>query len=272
MTLKTDIKLIACDLDGTLLSKEKRIPEFTSSILRQAQELGFEVAFATGRHFLDARAIATAANLSPHFVTINGAQVHLSDNTCLEAVILEPSLVAQIIAMVAEDEDINTNLYGENLWYVGQETQWLRYNAPRIHLDYQLIDLAIPPLQGIHKIYFTSSSSDKEVLPKLEMEMKQAYGEKLSICFSSPFCLEIMSNGVHKKAGLQTLAQRLDISCDQVLAFGDGMNDVEMLAGVGHGLLMGDAAQRVVSALSQVEQIGTSEEQAVAHFIKEHLL
>lgn len=104
-----------------------------------------------------------------------------------------------------------------------------------------------------------------------ENKLREAFGDKLNIAFSTPWCLEVMSAGVSKGDALHAVAQSLDLSLENCIAFGDGMNDVEMLSMAGKGLVMGTSHHKVKAALPENEVIGSNEDDAVAHYLHTHL-
>ncbi|WP_337223020.1 HAD-IIB family hydrolase, partial [Vibrio alginolyticus] len=85
------------------------------------------------------------------------------------------------------------------------------------------------PTDGIAKIFFTHPAQDHERLVVFENKLREQFGDKLNIAFSTPWCLEVMSAGVSKGHALQAVAETLGLTLENCIAFGDGMNDVEML-------------------------------------------
>ncbi|GAM71530.1 cof protein [Vibrio sp. JCM 19236] len=81
-TLKST-RLIASDLDGTLLRSDKRISQYSANVLDKALSQGKQVVLATGRHFLDVKSKAQVAGVSTHLISANGAQVHLASGELL---------------------------------------------------------------------------------------------------------------------------------------------------------------------------------------------
>ncbi|MCA2418018.1 HAD-IIB family hydrolase, partial [Vibrio chemaguriensis] len=80
------------------------------------------------------------------------------------------------------------------------------------------------------------------------------------------------SAGVSKGHALQAVAETLGLTLENCIAFGDGMNDVEMLSMAGKGLVMGTSHEKVMKALPNNEVIGSNADDAVAHYLQDHLL
>ncbi len=81
-----------------------------------------------------------------------------------------------------------------------------------------------------------------------------------------------MAAGVSKGRALEQVAKLKGFDLDDCIAFGDGMNDVEMLSVVKKGLVMADAHPKVKAALPNLEVIGSNTDDAVAHYLEQHLL
>jgi hypothetical protein len=79
--------------------------------------------------------------------------------------------------------------------------------------------------------------------------------------------LEVMAAGVSKGAALGPVLDRLGLSAEEVIAFGDGMNDLELLGQVGKGVLMGNADPRLKAALGHLEVIGNNADESVAGYL-----
>jgi len=82
----------------------------------------------------------------------------------------------------------------------------------------------------------------------------------------------VMSAGVSKGDALKAVAESIGLTLENTIAFGDGMNDVEMLSMAGKGLVMGTSHEKVMKALPNNEVIGSNADDAVAHYLQDHLL
>ncbi len=90
----------------------------------------------------------------------------------------------------------------------------------------------------------------------------------LNVTFSLPDCLEVMHAGVHKGNAVRAVLEQHGLEMSQAVAFGDGMNDFEMLSMVGRGVVMGNAHDRLKQALPEHEQTLTSDEDGVAVYLE----
>ncbi|EHA6801502.1 HAD-IIB family hydrolase [Salmonella enterica] len=87
------------------------------------------------------------------------------------------------------------------------------------------------------------------------------------LCFSAVDCLEVLPLGCNKGSALAVLSNHLGLSLADCMAFGDAMNDREMLGSVGRGLIMGNAMPQLIAALPHLSVIGHCGNQAVSHFL-----
>ena len=109
-----------------------------------------------------------------------------------------------------------------------------------------------------------------ELLVELEEKMKAFFGEALSISRSAPFFLEIMAPGVGKDHSLARLLAQLDLTREQLIAFGDGFNDLTMLRFAGMGVAMANAADEVKAVADFVTL--SNDEDGVAHAVEKWVL
>ena len=116
------------------------------------------------------------------------------------------------------------------------------------------------------KVFFLGK--DKEI-ENLEKSMERDFKNDLSITISSPFCLEFMKKGVNKAETLKKVLKLLDIKAEEVIAFGDSMNDYEMLSLVGKPFIMGNGNKRLMEALPNVEVVGNNNEDGIGEKLQE---
>ena len=169
-------------------------------------------------------------------------------------------------------DGISLHVYQNDHWLVDlDENEPPRANKESTFIPKQC-QAKNAPTEGILKVFFTHAYRDHEVLTEIESEINQKYGDQLSVAFSTPNCLEVMGEGVSKGHALQMLAESMELKLENCIAFGDGMNDVEMLSMAGKGLVMETSHEKVIAALPQIEVIGSNADDSVARYLKEHLL
>lgn len=263
-------KIVASDLDGTLLAPDHQINTFSKQTLNELHEKGLTFVFATGRHHVDVAGIREQVGIPAFMITSNGARVHDQNDTLLYSQDIRPDMVQSIIDIVSHDPAIHINLYRHDDWLVSHESERLKKFHKDSGFSYSLFEINGAPNDGIAKIFFVHD--DHDYLSGYEAQLNAKFGEHINAAFSTPFCLEVMAAGVSKGAALQAVAESVGMQLDDCIAFGDGMNDVEMLSMAGKGLVMGSAHEKVFNALPATQVIGTNEEDAVARYLREHLI
>ncbi len=128
---------------------------------------------------------------------------------------------------------------------------------------YQLCDLKRMSAQHVTKICFCG---DRDDLRRLRIQLNETLGDRAFLCFSAMDCLEVLPVGCNKGAALAVLSQHLGFTLQECMAFGDAMNDREMLGSVGRGFIMGNAMPQLKAELPHLPVIGDCRNQAVSHF------
>ena len=266
----TMYKIVASDLDGTLLTPEHHIAPYTRDVLQRLHAKGKHFVFATGRHHVDVSEIRKNVGIPAFMITSNGARVHDDADNVIFSRNVEPALVSALVEMVKKDESITIHIYRENDWLLSRVDEDLAKFHKESGFSFSVFDTENPPLEDIAKIFFIRH--DHEYLAAYEKKFISLFGDKVSVAFSTPFCLEVMGSGVSKGDALEAVAKIKGFSLEDCIAFGDGMNDVEMLRMAQKGLIMESALPRVKEALPEHDVIGSNADESVARYLEKHLL
>ncbi|CAH7020779.1 phosphosugar phosphatase YigL [Vibrio chagasii] len=270
--LKDSVKIVASDLDGTLLAPNHQLSDFTKLTLKKLHEQGYTFIFATGRHHVDVAGIRQIAGIPAYMITSNGARVHDQNDQLMYSQNVPQELVQPVIDIVRQDPNIFIHMYQNEDWLLDREDEMLAKFHSESGFSYKRFEANNAPNDGIAKVFFTHPEQDHEYLVTFEQKLKEAFGDKLNVAFSTPWCLEVMAAEVSKGHALDAVAKSLNLTLDNCVAFGDGMNDAEMLAMAGKGLIMGTSHEKVMQALPDNEVIGSNADDAVAHYLEKHLL
>jgi len=261
-------KLVVCDLDGTLLTPEHRLGDYTLAVLARLRERGVDLMLASGRHFQDIRTYANQLGGHGCLISSNGAAVHDRELRLVDCWSLDPPCVRALINNPAW-ADVHTNVYRTTDWLVARPEPYLLSYHQDSGFSYRIVDLATIDGTNALKVFFFG---DHERLLEIERSVLDRFGDRVTTTFSLPVTLEIMALGVSKGAALAGVAQRLGIDLAQILAFGDGMNDLEMLTQVGTGVIMANADPRLKQALPKLEVIGSNADESVARHLEQLFL
>ena len=259
-------KLVVCDMDGTLLTSQHRISDYTADIIKKIEKKGVKFLIATGRPFLDAKHYKDTLNLSSFLITSNGARAHNEKNEVIVAEDIPQKFTEKLLSYDLDRKKYHRNIYLDNDWFIEYEIEGLREFHEESGFQFQITDLDKFKNGAVTKIFFLAEENDLE---KLEKKLVKDLENDLSITISSPYCLEFIKKGVNKAETLKKVLKILDISPNEVIAFGDSMNDYEMLSFVGKPFIMGNANKRLIESLPNVEVIGNNNEDAIGKKLQE---
>ena len=258
-------KVVVSDLDGTLLNKQHQISPRTRDTLHRLVDQGIKFVVATGRHHVDVRSIRDALGLDIYLITSNGAVVHDKQDRLIFNQTLPSTVAAELIAL-ERGPDIHLNVYYGDEWLVEEEMPKMLQFHEESGFAYRLVDFSTHPTDKINKVFYIG---EHEQLLQIEAKLNQHYGDRLNVTFSLPDCLEVMHAGVHKGNAVRAVLEQNGLEMSQAIAFGDGMNDFEMLSMVGRGVVMGNAHDRLKLALPDHEQTLTADEDGVAVYLEQ---
>jgi len=258
-------RLVVSDLDGTLLTPEHRVGAYTRHVLRGLRDQGVGLAIASGRHFQDVRAVSKQFGSDVCTISSNGAAVYGGDGEILEMTALEPDCLEFLLGDPAFSS-VHTNLFCSTEWLVERpEPELLVYHAES-GFAYRVIDFSELGGEPVLKVFFYG---EHQALAELEGTIVERCAGQVITTFSLPVTLEVMASGVSKGAALERVCERKGLDLSEVIAFGDGMNDLEMLRTAGSGLLMGNAVSQLKNALPGHPVIGRNDDEAVARYLEE---
>ncbi|MBU2897553.1 Cof-type HAD-IIB family hydrolase [Vibrio hepatarius] len=264
-------QIVASDLDGTLLAPNHKLSDFSKRTLKELHQKGYTFIFATGRHHVDVAGIRSQVGIPAYMITSNGARVHDKDDNLMYSNNIPANLIQPVIDVIRQDPNIFIHMYRDESWLLDRDDNTLTTFHNESGFAFQRFDSQTAPTDGIAKVFFTHPDKDHEHLVKFEQQLNERFSGKLNIAFSTPWCLEVMAAEVSKGEALQVVANSLNLTLENCIAFGDGMNDVEMLSMAGKGLVMETAHDKVKVALPDNEVIGSNANDAVAHYLHTHL-
>ncbi|MDQ5824621.1 MAG: HAD family hydrolase [Chloroflexota bacterium] len=243
------IKLLALDLDGTLFTDDLIVSERTRRAIRAAQERGVLVTLATGRMYTTASKIAHDLGIVAPLICYQGALVqHNGTGEVLYHQTVPLALVHEIIS-ATEQRGLHLNIYLDDKLYVARMTEGALYYA---QINYGLVlnevgDLhawldAQGGLEPTKLVIVTPPEQTDAVLD----EFTGQYGDLLQVTKSHPRFTEFTNKECSKGRALAFLAAQVGVAREEVMAVGDGHNDLDMLQWAGYGLAMPTAPQVVL--------------------------
>lgn len=256
-------KLAAFDMDGTLLMPDHRLGNETIATLKRLRERDITLTFATGRHVLEMRPLIDQLALDAFLITGNGTRVHSLHGDVMHRSDLAPD-VADDVLHARWETHASMHVFNDNGWFTGKAIPEMLQAHMYSGFHYQLRDLRQIPAHEVTKICFCGDHDD---LAHLSIQLQEALGDRAHLCFSAVDCLEVLPVGCNKGAALAVLSAHLGLTMQECMAFGDAMNDREMLSLVGRGLVMGNAMGQLKAALPHLPVIGHCQDQAVSHYL-----
>lgn len=260
-----DAHLIVSDLDGTLLGADHDLAEITVATLRELADQGHHVALASGRHHLDMLAFRDRLGIDAHIISSNGAWTLNPQGQCLRRYYLTSEIARTLIGLPRPD-GVRLNIYRDDAWVIDDHAPGLLALHDATGFGYRVEASPEMSAEGIGKALYIGQP---EALAELESAVRHVAGEALHITYSMANSLEIMAAGVNKGTAVAALLEDLGIPADRCLAFGDNLNDMEMLALAGEGHVMANAHPRLAIEVPGARVIGHHAEHAVAIQLRE---
>lgn len=260
--------VVASDLDGTLLNPQHSLSAYTKKILQALRKENINFVFATGRHHIDVAQMRENMEIDAFMITSNGARVHDSHGNLIYSKSLDAKIAYEVAQVAMDDPLVYTHIYRGDDWLINKEDSYSLGFFKDTHFKYRLFDPIDFATDDIAKIYFTTSN--EELYPhlvELKKRLEAQYGSQISVAFSTINCLEVMGSQVSKGNALQNVVHKLGYTLQDSIAFGDGMNDFEMLSMAGKGCLMKNASAELKARLPHLDVIGSNADDAVPHYL-----
>ena len=274
-----DIRLIAIDLDGTLLTTEKRLTEHTIKILSQAAEQGIQIVPATGRGLSGLSPKMRELPFIRYAITVNGAAIWDIEKKELivkhafstERALMVWDFISEYHTMQAVCIDGVARMAPENYnrveEFMPDEPRQRLIRSTRRPTEH-LRDLVADEKVSVEKFNLFFREDAEEERQRARKSLAQF--SDLSVTSSLGNNLEINHIEATKGKGLEALAVHLGLSPEQTMAFGDGENDIPMLLAAGCGVAMGNASEEVRAAADLVKL--SNDEEGVAYSIEKYVL
>lgn len=257
-------KLIISDLDGTLLNGDHEISTYTKKIVEEVTQKGIHFFIATGRHHYDVFEKKKELGLeNAYTISCNGGRVHGPSGELLFSHDIDDKVANEILSLEI-DEEILFSVFTHDMIYIFDKSDWVHYEGKGYPVEFS--DKKNFVAKSPIKWFYYCDNHEK--LVKLDESIKKTWGEHVDTMFSLETCLEIMPKNISKGYAIEEIAKLEGIDTKDIIAFGDGFNDLEMLSVVGKGCIMGNASEKLKKALPQNEIIGKNTEDAVANYLK----
>lgn len=265
-------KLIAVDMDGTLLKEDKTISEATVKAINKARAKGVRIVLASGRPIEGLNRYLTELELiseEDYVLSYNGALVQ---NTATKEIISR---------VVLKGSDLHylynlSNELGVNIHAFSTEQGLI---TPKMN-KYTEVEATINGIEVLEREFDTIDNESEmvkimmidepEVLQAAIDKMPKEVYEKYTVVRSAPFFLEFLNKEANKGEGVKALAESLGLTKEQVICIGDAGNDLHMIQFAGLGVAMGNAFDEIKEIADYITK--SNEEDGVAHVIEKFVI
>ncbi|WP_262360921.1 Cof-type HAD-IIB family hydrolase [Gorillibacterium timonense] len=229
-------KLIALDMDGTVLNEESQISPENRKWMERAIEHGVPVMFATGRGLQSVQPYVQELGLASPMVAANGSEVWEAPGRLKTRHLMEVEWIHEMVELAKKHDS----------WFWGYAVEGL-FNKERWLDD----------PGSVEWLKFGFYLEDAEVLAKIYAELEQT--GRYELTNSHPFNIEVNPHGVSKESGMREVCDMLGITMDEVIAMGDSLNDLKMIRAAGLGIAMGNAQEEVKAAADYITALNTED-------------
>lgn len=245
-----EYKLLALDMDGTLLNDEQMISDENRDWIHKALDAGVTVCFSTGRGFQSALPFAELLGLDTPMITVNGSEIWRKPHVLHHRTLMNPADVERMHKLALH--------YGEP-WYWAYSVEGI-FNKEKW----------ISPESGYDRYHWLKFGfyTENDFTRNAIREELESWGA-FEITNSSPYNLEMNPLGVSKATAVRELCSLLGIEMSQAIAVGDSLNDIAAIREAGLGVAMGNAQAAVKEAADAVTL--TNNEHGVAEVIRKFI-
>ena len=280
-------RLIATDMDGTILLNNKKLSNETVRALKVAREKGIEIVLCTGRPFANVVPYLSQLNVDCSIITNNGAVIRDKQHEISYVNYIKSSQLERVLRILA-NEDIYYHAGDAYMTYIDSFIK--RVKVTRIFIKKRKLPFYMEWLEilrnvilsdGYRKVnfmryvagggQFTSlfiHSEDEEKLRSLKLKLMEIEG--IEITSSAKDNLEVLDSESTKGMALERLSESMGIAPEEIIAVGDHLNDLSMIEFAGLGVAMGNGDEEVLRVADWITR--SNEEEGFSHLIKTKVL
>jgi hypothetical protein len=266
-------KIIALDLDGTLTNARKEItPHTLATLLRAQEQHGVRLVLASGRPVYGIAPLADQLQLNLHhgyIMAYNGGQIiDWTTRRVMTQQMLDPEVLPYFY-QCAKSHGFEILTYdGDAVLCEHPENQYVQYECMLNKMPARRVDNFLEAIDGLKPKCLIVG--DPEPLAQLEQEMAKHLQGRNGVYRSEAFFLELVPLGIDKAASLERLLGQIGCTRAELMACGDGYNDLSMIRYAGLGVAMANAKPEVTEAADFVTR--SNEEDGVAYAVEQYVM
>lgn len=266
-----NIQLVVVDLDNTLLNSDHVMSERNEQALKKALEQGIKVVIATGKTQHSAKEIISKLGLTTPGIFVQGLVIHYPDGNTKHLSSL-PSDILRSVITFAEDRGFESVLYSGNRILVKAESRDATELSEQYHEPTPEI---VGPLQNIledeqiNKLLIIKRHNARKITA-LRWQLSMQLDGRATLVQALDDMLEMIPSNSSKGKALGVLLKEMNINAENVLAIGDGENDIEMLKLAGIGVAVGNATDKLKAIADQI--VASNDDDGVADALEKFVL
>lgn len=270
------IKLLAIDMDGTLLNEEKYIDTPQKEAVQKAIEAGIKVVLCTGRPLFGVLPVygeleLEKYNLDEYVILNNGCSLRKTTNWELldNKEITREDVI--YLDKLRKGYNLDLTVSNDNDYFVvgDKANKYTIEDGKLVYVDIKPISLE-EATSGKHTFFKSMYLGEEEEIQRFKNDNENLLKDKYDAVLSQIHIFEMLPFGTNKAAALKELAEKLGIEREEIMTIGDGNNDVEMLEFAGIGVAMGNGTESAKKAANYVTD--TNENHGVAKAIEKYIL
>jgi Cof subfamily protein (haloacid dehalogenase superfamily) len=267
-TARPRIELVLADVDGTLVTDDKRLTDRAIASVHSLKRAGVKFAVTSGRPPRGMEMLVAPLALTLPLAAFNGGLYARPDMSVIEERSIDPGLVEQVVKLIG-DHELDVWLYRGADWllrdphaaHVTKEADTVRF-APTVVESLDGITQGIVKIVGI--------GDDLDGVAKAEADARERFGERVSAARSQPYYLDVTHPDANKGAVLAHFSRECDVPLERIATLGDQPNDMLMFKGAGLSIAMGNAGEEVKRAATKVT--ASNEQEGFALAIERYVL
>ena len=274
MVKNKEHKIMAFDVDGTLITDNRKILDSTIKSVQELQKHGVKTVICTGRSYCNSVHVAEAIGKIDYIVSCNGAQIYDVVNKKLIYSQSHDVKITKLILKALSEISVSAVLYGEHETYLydnknDKESRQLFegfYGEFKTHLSDDNVEDFIENNNIVKVIIYFD---DVKRAAKISKMMKTRFADVVYVVRGSDRAVEFCIKGINKSTGILKILESMKLSPDNLVAIGDSENDIEMLKLANLGIAMGNALPEVKAISDEITK--NNNDHGIEHAIKKYV-
>jgi Cof subfamily protein (haloacid dehalogenase superfamily) len=264
----TPIRLLLADVDGTLVTPQKKLTERAVGAVRELRAGGILFAITSGRPPRGMQMLVEPLQLKTPIAAFNGGLLVEQDMTVIEQRVLPARIVPAIIGLL-ESSRLDVWLYRGADWLIRDpDAPQVAREAATVQFEPTVVADYVGPTKDIAKI--VGVSDEHELVAAAEHAARERFGDHVSAARSQPYYLDVTHPQANKGEVVQLLSKKLGVPHEQIATIGDMPNDILMFAQSGLSIAMGQSDREVQGTARRVTT--SNEEEGFANAVERFIL